>query len=184
MQFSVFVGTSLDGFIARRDGTYDFLPTDGGEPHGYEEFFEKIDTVLIGRNTLEVVAKMASWPYEGKRVVVLSHRPLESAGIPAPVEQMSGEPTEIAQKLAASGAKHVYVDGGVTVQAFLRAGLVQDLTITRVPVLIGDGIPLFGQVLKDISLRHVSTRQYKSGLVSSVYEVIGWRRLGAIPLPD
>jgi dihydrofolate reductase len=184
LQFSVFVGTSLDGFIARRDGTYDFLPTDGGEPHGYEEFFEKIDTVLIGRNTLEVVAKMASWPYEGKRVVVLSHRPLESAGIPAPVEQMSGEPTEIAQKLAASGAKHVYVDGGVTVQAFLRAGLVQDLTITRVPVLIGDGIPLFGQVLKDISLRHVSTRQYKSGLVSSVYEVIGWRRLGAIPLPD
>jgi dihydrofolate reductase len=173
MKCSVFVGTSLDGFIARRDGSYDFLPADGGESHGYEEFFEKIDTLLIGRNTFDVVAKFPSWPYGGKRVVVLSHRPLVLAGIDAQVEQVDGAPAEVAAKLAASGAKHVYVDGGLTVQAFLRAGLINDMTITRVPVLIGDGIPLFGQVLKDIALRHVTTREYKSGLVSSVYEVIG-----------
>ena len=173
MRFSVFVGTSLDGFIARRDGSYDFLPTDGGEPHGYEEFMASVDTMLIGRNTFDVVAKMTEWPYGGKRVVVLTHRPQELSGIRAGVEAMSGEPAEIAAKLAGSGAMRVYVDGGETVQEFLRAGLIQDLTITRVPVLIGEGIPLFGRVLKDIQLRHVGTREYKSGLVSSVYEVIG-----------
>jgi len=172
MKMSVFVGTSLDGFIARRDGAYDFLG-EGGEEHGYVEFMASVDTLLIGRNTFDVVAKMESWPYEGKRVVVLSRQRLQLSGIRAPVEQMSGEPTEIAEKLKADGAKRVYVDGGLTVQQFLRAGLIHDLTITRVPVLIGEGIPLFGPVLKDISLRHVGTRQYQSGLVTSAYEVIG-----------
>jgi len=170
MRMSVFVGTSLDGFIARRDGAYDFLG-EGGEEHGYVEFMASVDTLLIGRNTFDVVAKMESWPYEGKRVVVLSRRPLETSAFTARVEQMSGEPAEIAEKLKASGAKRVYVDGGLTVQAFLRAGLVRDLTITRVPVLIGEGIPLFGPVLEDIPLRHVGTRQYPSGLVTSEYQV-------------
>jgi dihydrofolate reductase len=171
MKLSVFVGTSLDGFIARRNGEYDFLPADGGEPHGYDEFMSSVDTIVIGRNTFEVVAKLPSWPYHGKRIVVLSHRPLKFSEINVPVEQMSGEPAQIAQSLSAAGAKHVYVDGGLTIQEFLRAGQIHDLTITRVPVLIGDGIPLFGCVPKDIKLRHISTRQYKSGLVTSQYEV-------------
>ena len=169
---SVFVGTSVDGFIARLNGQYDFLPTGGGEPHGYAEFIASVDTILIGRNTFEVVLKLPSWPYGDKRVVVLSHRPLQLSKITGRVEQMSGEPAEIAQRLAASGAEQVYVDGGITVQEFLRAGQVHDLTITRVPVVIGEGIPLFGRVAKDIKLRHVGTRQYNSGMVTSEYEVI------------
>jgi dihydrofolate reductase len=172
MKLSVFVGTSLDGFLARRDGQYDFLPTGGGEAHGYDEFIASVDTILMGRSTFEVVLKLASWPYGDKRVVVLSHRPLELSKVTGRVEQMSGEPAEIAQKLSVSGAQHVYVDGGLTVQAFLRAGLIDDLTITRVPVLIGEGIPLFGRVPRDIKLRHIGTRQYKSGMVTSEYEVI------------
>jgi dihydrofolate reductase len=172
MKLSVFVGTSLDGFIARRNGDYDFLPANGGEPHGYDEFIASVDTILIGRKTFEVVLKLPSWPYGDKRVVVLSHRPLDFSGITGRVEQMSGEPVQIAQKLAATGAKHVYVDGGITVQDFLRAGQIHDLAITRVPVLIGDGIPLFGSVPQDIKLRHIGTRQYKSGLVKSEYEVM------------
>lgn len=172
MKLSVFVGTSLDGFIARRNGDYDFLTAGGGEPHGYEEFLASVDTILIGRNTFEVVLKLPSWPYNGKRVVVLSHRSLDLSGRTGRVEQMSGEPGQIVEQLAASGAKHVYVDGGITVQEFLRAGQIHDLTITRVPVLIGEGIPLFGSVTHDIKLRHVGTRQYKSGLVTSGYEVI------------
>jgi dihydrofolate reductase len=172
MNLSVFVGTSLDGFIARRNGDYDFLPADGGEPHGYDEFIASVDTILIGRKTFEVVLNLPSWPYSDKRVVVLSHRPLDFSGITGRVEQMSGEPVQIAQKLAATGAKHVYVDGGITVQEFLRAGQIHDLTITRVPVLIGEGIPLFGSVPQDIKLRHIGTRQYKSGLVKSEYEVM------------
>jgi dihydrofolate reductase len=172
MKLSVFVGTSLDGFIARLNGQYDFLPPGGGEPHGYAEFIASVDTILIGRNTFEVVLKLPSWPYGDKRVVVLSHRPLQLSKITGRVEQMSGEPAEIAQRLAASGAEQVYVDGGITVQEFLRAGQIHDLTITRVPVVIGEGIPLFGRVAKDIKLRHVGTRQYNSGMVTSEYEVI------------
>jgi len=166
------VGTSLDGFIARRNGEYDFLPADGGEPHGYEEFMASVDTVLIGRNTFEIVLKLPSWPYGGKRVVVLSHRPLDFSKAAGRAEQMRGEPSKIAERLAASGAQHVYVDGGSTVQEFLRAGLIHQITITRVAVLIGEGIPLFGTLPHDIQLRHLGTRQYKSGLVTSEYEVL------------
>jgi dihydrofolate reductase len=172
MKLSVFVGTSLDGFIARKNGDYDFLPADGGEPHGYDEFIASVDTVVMGRNTLEVVLKLPSWPYRDKRVVVLSHRPLDLSGIAGRVEQMSGDPEHIVRELAATGAEHLYVDGGVTVQEFLRAGQIQRVTITRVPVLIGEGIPLFASVPRDIRLRHIGTRQYKSGLVTSDYEVL------------
>jgi dihydrofolate reductase len=172
MKLSVFIGVSLDGFIARRNGDYDFLPTDGGEPHGYDEFLATVDTILLGRNTFDVVLKLPSWPYGDRRVVVLSHRPLDFSGITGSVEQMSGESAQIVHQLAASDAKHVYVDGGITIQQFLRAGYIHDLTVTRVPVLIGEGIPLFGNVPRDINLRHVGTRQYTSGLVTSEYEVI------------
>lgn len=172
MKLSVFIGVSLDGFIARRNGDYDFLPANGGEPHGYDEFIATVDTILLGRNTFDVVLKLPSWPYGDRRVVVLSHRPLDLSGITGCVEQMSGEPAQIVSQLAASNAKHVYVDGGITVQQFLRAGYIRHLTVTRVPVLIGEGIPLFGNVSHDINLRHVDTRQYTSGLVTSEYEVI------------
>lgn len=87
------------------------------------------------------------------------------------MEQMTGTPAEIVSKLAASGAQHLYVDGGITIQRFLRAGLVQRLIITRVPVLIGEGIPLFGSLPRDVRLRHVSTQHYLSGLVKSEYQV-------------
>jgi dihydrofolate reductase len=127
---------------------------------------------LIGYNTFEIVLKLPTWPYSDKRVVVLSHRPLNFSGIAGRVEQMSGEPAQIARELAATGAKHVYIDGGITIQEFLRAGQIHHVTITRVPVLIGEGIPLFGSVPQDIKLRHIGTRQYKSGLVTSEYEVM------------
>jgi dihydrofolate reductase len=84
---------------------------------------------------------------------------------------MAGPPAEIVSTLAGSGARHIYVDGGITIQGFLRAGLIQRLIITRVPVLIGDGIPLFGTLPGDLRLRHVATQQYASGLVKSEYHV-------------
>jgi dihydrofolate reductase len=173
MKASVFIGTSLDGFIARPDGAFDFLPADGGEPHGYAEFMASVDTIVIGRNTFEVVLPMKPWPYGDKRVVVLSSRPLDFSGVEGgKVQQMSGSPEEIVAKLEVTGARHLYVDGGITVQRFLRAGLIQRLIITRVPVLIGEGIPLFGAVPQDIKLRHIATKSYASGLVSSEYEIL------------
>jgi len=171
MTVSVFVGTSVDGFIARPNGDLDWLPAGGGEPHGYDEFIASVDAIVIGRKTFETVLAFATWPYGGKRVVVLSGRPVDLSSAKGVVEQMGGPPAEIVSRLAASGARHLYVDGGITVQRFLRAGLVQRLIITRVPVLIGDGIPLFGSLPGDVRLRHVATRHYPSGLVQSEYDV-------------
>jgi dihydrofolate reductase len=170
MTVSVFVGASVDGFIARRDGGLDWLPADGGEPHGYDEFVASVDAIVIGRNTFETVLTFGAWPYGDKRVVVLSSRPVDLSVVRGGVvEQMGGPPAEIVSQLVASGAHHLYVDGGVTIQRFLRAGLVDRLVVTRVPVLIGDGIPLFGSLPHDIRLRHVATRSYPSGLVQSEY---------------
>jgi dihydrofolate reductase len=172
MKASVFVGTSLDGFIARLNGDYDFLPEGGGEPHGYLEFMASVDVLVIGRKTFEKVLTFENWPYEGKRVVVLSGRPIDFSTFHGGVaEQMAGSPAEVTARLAADGARHAYVDGGITIQGFLRAGLIQRLVVTRVPVLIGTGIPLFGPLARDVKLVHVETRQYRSGLVQSEYEV-------------
>jgi dihydrofolate reductase len=172
MKASVFIGTSVDGFIARRNGAFDFLPEGGGEPHGYNEFMATIDALVIGRNTFETVLPMKPWPYGDKRVVVLSSHPIDfSRVVGGKVEQMSGSPSEIVAQLAATGAHHLYIDGGVTIQRFLRAGLIQRLIITRVPVLIGEGIPLFSTLPHDIHLRHISSKSYPSGLVSSEYQI-------------
>lgn len=171
MIVSVFVGTSVDGFIARPNGTFDFLPAGGGEPHGYAEFMASVDALVIGRNTFETVRGFKPWPYDNKRVVVLSSKPVDLSAVRGGiVEQLAGKPAEIVAKLAACGAHHLYVDGGITIQRFLRAGLVQRLIITRVPVLIGEGIPLFGSLPYDLQLRHITTQQYPSGLVKSEYQ--------------
>jgi dihydrofolate reductase len=172
MTASVFVGTSVDGFIARLNGDFDFLPEGGGEPHGYNEFIASVDAIVIGRKTFEKVLSMETWPYGDKRVVILSSHPLDlSAAVGGIVEQMAGPPAEIVSQLTVRGVHHLYIDGGITIQRFLRAGLIQRLIITRVPVLIGEGIPLFGTLPRDIRLRHVATRHYPSGLVRSEYEV-------------
>jgi len=172
MTVSVFIGTGVDGFIARPNGDLDFLPAGGGEPHGYDEFIASVDALVIGRKTFETVLAFPAWPYGNKRVVVLSSGPLDLSAVrEGIVEQMAGPPAEIVAELAASGAHHLYIDGGITIQRFLRAGLVQRLIITRVPVLIGEGIPLFGALPHDLRLHHVATQHYPSGLVQSEYRV-------------
>jgi dihydrofolate reductase len=178
LECAVFVGVSLDGFIARPNGDLDWLMGEGGgdsAEYGYNEFIAGIDAIVMGRKTFEKVLTFDKWYYGTKRVVVLSGRLLDLStaqvrgGV---VEQMAGSPAEIASKLAASGARHLYVDGGITVQQFLRAGLIHRLIISRLPVLIGEGIPLFGSVPGDIRLRHVATRTYPGGMVQSEYETI------------
>ena len=171
MTASVFIGISVDGFIARKNDDLDFLPEDP-EPHGYNEFIASVDAIVIGRKSFEKVLTLGPWSYGDKRVVVLSSHPLDlSKAIGGVVEQMAGPPAEIVAELAASGAHNLYIDGGITIQGFLRAGLIQRLIITRVPVLIGEGLPLFGSLPHDVRLRHIATRAYPSGLVQSEYEV-------------
>jgi dihydrofolate reductase len=171
MEASVFVGTSVDGFIARIDGALDFLPPGGGEPHGYDEFIATVDALVIGRKTYETVLGFDAWPYGSKPVFVLSSRTLADAPSDAVLERLSGSPLEIVTNLSARGIRHIYVDGGITIQRFLQAGLIQRIVITRVPVLIGEGIPLFGSLPRDIPLRHIGTRHFPSGLVQSEYHL-------------
>ena len=172
MKTSVFVGASVDGFIARTNGAFDFLSGGGGErDNGYEEFFATVDALVIGRNTYDVVLPFPTWPYGSKPVFVLSTRDLGPAPSGSVVERISAAPAEVFSLLEARGFHHVYVDGGFTIQAFLRAGLINRLVITRVPVLIGTGISLFGPVDADIRLEHVRTRQLSGGAVQSEYAV-------------
>lgn len=174
MKFSVFCGVSVDGFLARPDDTFDFLRAGEQVPHGFDEFLTGVDVVVMGRRTFEVVQGLGHLEtYGGKRVVVLTSRPLDLSAMEdgGMIEKMSGEPYEISKQLQTRGFRHAYVDGGITIQRFLAAGLIDQLVITRVPMLIGAGIPLFGPVPRDISLRHVATRSFADGLVQSEYEI-------------
>ena len=170
MQASVFIATSLDGFIAREDGGLDWLPMETGEDHGFDAFFAGVDAVIMGRRTFEKVLTFGVWPYGKRRVVVLTSRP---GGVVPPrggtCDTMSGSPGDIAARLAEDGVRHAYVDGGVTIQRFLDAGLITRMIITRVPVLLGRGVPLFGPVEQDVKLVHVATHAFPSGLVQSEY---------------
>lgn len=174
---AVFVGVSLDGFIARANGDLDWLMGEGdgdSSEHGYNEFITDIDAIVMGRKTFEKVLTFDKWYYGNTRVVVLSTHSLDLSVAQARggmVELMAGSPVEIVSKLAADGARRLYVDGGVTIQDFLRAGLIHRLIISRLPVLIGEGIPLFGFLPRDIRLRHVTTRTYPGGMVQSEYRI-------------
>ncbi len=168
MKLSAFCEVSVEGLLARSDDALDFLGPGEQEPHGFEEFDGSVDVVVPGRRTFEVVLTFGKWFYGKKPVVVLSSHPLDFSSVKGGVvEQMSGGPAEIVMRLKARGFKQAYIDGGITIQRFLAAGLVDRLVITSVPVLIGTGIPLFGPVPHDISLRHVATRTYKGGLVQT-----------------
>jgi dihydrofolate reductase len=177
LRTSVFVGSSVDGFIARQDGSFDWLTSGTSEPfdNGYGEFIATVDALVIGRKTYEVVLGFERWFYESKPVFVLSSRPLRPAPAGAVVERVSGAPAEIVTQLAERGYRHLYIDGGLTIQEFLRAGLIDRMVITRVPVLIGEGIPLFGETGRDIRLHHVATRTLGGGAVQTEYVVANGR---------
>jgi dihydrofolate reductase len=173
----VFIACSLDGFIARPDGGLDWLtgaPVPEGEDFGYAAFIAGIDAILMGRATFELAAGFADWPY-AQPVAVLSR----TRGPDTIPERLRGRariaadgPRAALEALAAEGARRVYVDGGQVISACLREGLVSELTITRLPVLLGAGLPLFSDT-GEHRLAHVATRDWPNGFVQSVYRVAG-----------
>lgn len=175
MKATVFIGTSLDGFIARENGDIDWLhaiPDPEDDDYGYGEFMATVDAIVMGRHSYEKVLTFSKWPY-GKPVIVLASSPVAIAPeLRGKVEHMSGEPRAILDQLASRGITHVYVDGGRTIQRFLEDGLIDRIILTRLPVLIGQGIPLFGALTHDVWLRHVATRAFANGLVQSDYDVV------------
>lgn len=169
MECSVFIAVSVDGFIARSDGSLDWLSIveSPGEDYGYQRFFDAIDTLVIGRSTYEVALGFDPWPYRGKRCVVLSHR---EASARHGEEFFAGEVTALAERLAAEGSKRVYVDGGAVIRQFLSAGLIDDLTLSVIPLLLGAGIPLFGSgSARDQRLELLGSQSFPSGLVQLRY---------------
>ena len=177
MKATVYIATSLDGFIARKDGDIKWLHHPDymieGEDYGYSGLMASVDALVMGSGTFDVVSSFAGdWPYGEKRVIVLSSRQLNTPPeLSATVEQMGGSPIDILAELGERGMQHLYIDGGKTAQAFLSAGLIDELIITRVPLILGEGIPLFAPVEQDIELIHVKTEAYTSGLVQSHYHI-------------
>jgi dihydrofolate reductase len=169
---SAFVGVSLDGFLARADGSLDWLRPFEGEEHGYTAFFKSVDTIVIGRRTYEFVQQLFAsgrgWHYGHKTCVVMTHRPLAGENR---ARAFAGEPGTLLRELEAAGAQHVYVDGGVVVRSFLSAGLLDSLTVSVVPVLLGDGFPLFGGVRLESGLTLQGVTSYRNGLVQIRYAV-------------
>lgn len=175
LRCSVYVATSVDGFIARPDGDIDWLhdPVYAEAPlQGltYEAFTATVDVLVMGRHTFETVCAFETWPYEGQDVLVLtSNEGVVPPHLKETVRTASGSPAEIVAMLEAEGKQHAYIDGGLTIQRFLRAGLIDDITITRIPILLGQGIPLFGALDADVHLRLVESTPSDNGFVQVRY---------------
>lgn len=173
IKVSVYIAVSLDGFIARKNGDIDWLTGgESGEDYGYADFMSTVDHVVMGRNTFEKVLSFGGWHYE-KKVIVLTSRDLTLAPeLSDKAEALHLSPRELIHELEQRGVRHIYLDGGVTVQRFLRAGLVDEMTITTIPILIGEGLPLFGALEKDVRLELLRSQAFKNGFVQNIYKVL------------
>ena len=172
MKTSVYIGTSLDGFIAKTDGNIDWLTQYANDDaiHAYEEFMNGIDAIVIGRGTFEKILTFPSWPYE-KKVFVLSKSIKQVPDVVKDkIAVLSMEPKELLNYLSDKNFSAVYVDGGKVIQGFLKEDLIDELIISKVPVLIGSGIPLFDYLNTDLQFEHIHTQVSSNGLVRSYYE--------------
>ncbi len=166
---SVFLAVSLDGYLAREDGSLDWLSlvqTDPAEDTGYQAFMASVDTLLVGRHTYQTALTIDPWPYAGKRVVVLtSQPPVARRG-----ETFSHGPLPaVVQQLGEEGVNRIYLDGGATIRQGIQAGIVTDITLSWVPLLLGSGIPLFEKGLPETRWRLQSSRAFPSGLLQATY---------------
>jgi dihydrofolate reductase len=172
LKVSVYIAVSADGFIARKNGEIDWLPGgESGEDYGYAEFMSGIDHVVMGRNTFDKVLTFGGWHYEKKVIVLTSRKLTLSPELTDKAEALHLSPLELVHELERRGSRHIYLDGGVTIQKFLREELVDEMTITTIPILIGMGLPLFGSLEKDIKLELLVSRSFRNGLVQNKYKV-------------
>lgn len=175
---SVFVATSLDGFIARKDGSLDWLDqananVPSGEDGGFKAFMATVGVLVMGRNTFDKVMSFGIWPYGDTKVIVLTNKPLSiPVALSKTVSISSKTPKDLWLRLGKEGVDHIYVDGGLTIQSFLKENLVDELTVTLAPVVLGEGKFLFGPQNEDIVLRHLATKNLAGGFVQVKYAVI------------
>ena len=171
----VFIATSLDGYVAREDHQIDWLIKydSNGEDHGYDAFIADKDCLVMGRGSYETVRGFSEWPYNIP-VIVMS-KSLSQNDIPIElkdkIEISTSSPAELMQALENRGWKKAYIDGGKLVQSFIREGFVTDLCITTIPILIGNGISLFGHINADIDLELKNSQSFQTGMVQSLYAI-------------
>lgn len=168
----VYIGTSLDGYIATSEGGIDWLnevPNPEESDYGFAEFISLIDAIVMGRNTFETVVSFGFWPYERPVFVLSEHLTEIPAEMSDKAELISGEVPELVEQLRKRGYENLYVDGGITIQSFLAHDLIDEMIITRLPIVLGSGIPLFGELEEPLRFRHVSTEVYDNALVKSHY---------------
>ena len=172
MKTIVYIGTSLDGFIARKDGDIDWLVRFANDEaiHAYEEFMSRIDAIVIGRGTFEKVLGFPSWPYEKKVFVLSTSIKQVPDSVKEKVTVLSMKPRELLSYLSNKGFSSIYVDGGKVIQSFLKEDLIDELIISKTPMLIGSGIPLFSYLDNDLQFKHIRTVAQSNGLVRSYYE--------------
>ena len=171
----VFIATSLDGYIARKDGGLDWLPQDtsDNEDYGYQAFFDTMDALVMGRNTYEKVLSFGEWPYKNKPVFVLSHSQIDIPNeISSTVKAVSMSPEKLAGYLSEQGYNKLYIDGGNTIQSFLNANLVKELIVTTIPVILAEGIALFANLESEIKLELLECKSFPIGLVQNHYKVV------------
>ena len=174
MKAIVYIGTSLDGFIARNDGDISWLTQFANDEtiHAYEEFISRIDAIVIGRGTFEKVLTFPTWPYDRKVFVLSNSIKQVPDELKEKVTVLSINPLKLLNYLSSFGFSSIYIDGGTVIQNFLKEDLVDELIISKVPVLIGNGIQLFGQLNSDLKFKHIKTQVQSNGLVRSYYEKI------------
>ncbi len=169
----VFIATSLDGFIADQQGGIDWLdtfPEINEVDSGYEAFNAGIDALVMGRNSFEKVLSFGiDWPYT-KPVFVLSNTLKEvPAGIKETVQIVNGSLKNILKQIHNQGFHRLYIDGGKTIQSFLEEDLIDEITITTIPVLLGSGIPLFGELANPITFKCVETKLFFDKVVQNKF---------------
>lgn len=172
MKTSAYIGTSLDGFIAKTDGNIDWLTQFANTDaiHAYEEFMKGIDAIVVGKGTFEKILTFPSWPYEKKAFVLSSSLQKLPDMLKHKATLLSLNPKELLSYLSGIGFSNIYVDGGQVIQSFLKEDLVDELIISKVPLLIGKGIPLFGYLSADLNFKHIRTEIQTNGLVRSYYK--------------
>lgn len=165
----VYIATSLDGYIADKDNNIEWLhdiPNPDGDDFGYQAFIDDIDALIIGRNTLDTIMGFdCDWPYS-KPVFVLSNTmvtvPQSYVG---KVSLIKGDLTTVIKELNHAGFNNLYIDGGVTIQNFLKEDLIDELRITTIPILLGAGVSLFGELASPLKFKHVKAQRYLDCLV-------------------
>lgn len=183
MKCSVFIATSLDGFIATTDGGVDWLDTAGNpdvdmgaEDMGFAALMESVDCLIMGRKCMEKIASFnltdEQWPYGNTRVIALSNSLSDVPdSVKGKVELMSGDIPNILTQLESEGHKHAYVDGGALISSFLNLKLINELIITKAPVILGEGISLFQNIQQSINLENPEAKAYPNGFVQVKYQV-------------